>query len=959
MEMSRRSFLGTIAAGISSFAVAKPFTKLNNKLVSYINPPKEPLPGRWAFYASTCRECPAGCGMKLWHRDGRITKAQGLRDHPLNRGGLCPRGQASVQGVYDPDRVKAPCQMLSGHAKQISWEMAIQGAQEALRSAKPGRILVVSNLQTGSLASLMNDFARSIDARTPLFWEPLHVNPIRDAHRILYGRPVVPRYRLDQCTVLFSFSADFLETWISPVEFAREYAEIRSLKQPTLCRSVYFGPRLSMTAANTDSHVMITPGSERWAALHLARIIMDKDWAKDVTPAIRNLVNSVDPADLRKLHGIEQTRLEKLAYAFVSAPHSVALPGPLGTSGPVAVDTAIAVTLLNHVAGRIGASIDLDHPHALSSVADDHELERAIEDISADDVVLLHEVNIAFSRPALASKLRKAKSIIYLGTMSDETAEISNWVLPVDSYLENIGDYEPYKGLVSFIQPTMERVFDTRPAGDVLLALSRALGKPLATDFNAWHKSFWTKNSTGSYDAALERGGFLQDVVSLANRNEALSTIDYKFSPPEERVDKSRLTLWVWPTIMLYDGQLSNRGWLQETPEPVSALVWGTTADIHPSTALSLGLSQSDEIEIDGHNEEKTTFPVRITNDVAPDVIAVSFGQGHTALGKIARGVGANAFLLIERAPKTTLFGQVKVRRTGRKGQAFFSRAERDQHEREIVQWVELDKVRRMPPGSGNPLIMPLPEGYDPKRDVYPKREYKEHRWAMVIDLQRCIGCGACTVACYAENNLGVMGGEQVAKGREMTWLKVVRYQNDAEEGERRLGWIPMLCQHCDAAPCEPVCPVFAAVHNDEGLNAQVYNRCIGTRYCSNNCPYKVRRFNFLNVDWRKPLDRQLNPEVTVRTRGVMEKCTFCIQRIRAGEIRAKLEKRPVRDGDIEPACVDSCPTSALVFGDLMDAESRVTKATRLDPRRYHVLEDLNTKPGVTYLKKIKQKEIG
>jgi len=260
-----------------------------------------------------------------------------------------------------------------------------------------------------------------------------------------------------------------------------------------------------------------------------------------------------------------------------------------------------------------------------------------------------------------------------------------------------------------------------------------------------------------------------------------------------------------------------------------------------------------------------------------------------------------------------------------------------------------------MRPGDGDHLTLPLPEGYDPRKDVYAAREYKEHRWAMAVDLARCIGCGACAVACYAENNLPVRGERRLREGREAAWLQVVPYRNPGNP--KRLGFLPMMCQHCDAAPREPVCPVFASVHNPEGLNAQVYNRCIGTRYCANNCPYKVRRFNWLDVKFEEPLNLQLNPEVSVRARGVMEKCTFCIQRIRQAEYRAKREERALRDGEIQPACAQSCPTRAIVFGDLLDPKASVTELTRRDPRRYHVLEQINTKTAVTYLRRIKRQE--
>ncbi len=381
-------------------------------------------------------------------------------------------------------------------------------------------------------------------------------------------------------------------------------------------------------------------------------------------------------------------------------------------------------------------------------------------------------------------------------------------------------------------------------------------------------------------------------------------------------------------------------------------MAWTGLVDIHPDVAGRLGIATDDVVEL-SNGQGTVQAPARVTEDVAPGVAALAFGQGHTQMGRNADGRGANAFALLGAGA----FGRVSVRRTGRRASPSYEAATRDQHGRHEMQWVALSTVQKMKPGEGDHLIMPLPEGYDPHKDYYAPHIYPEHRWAMVVDLQRCIGCGACAAACYAENNLAVMGERPVLQGREMAWLKLIPYRDPDRPG--RIGFLPMLCQQCDAAPCEPVCPVFAAVHDHEGLNDQVYNRCIGTRYCSNNCPYKVRRFNWFNVERPEPLNLQLNPDVTVRCRGVMEKCTFCVQRIRRAEYRAKREDRPVRDGEIAPACVQTCPTRALVFGDLMNDEAEVTRLTRTDPRRYHLLEELNTKPAITYLRRIHRDERG
>ncbi|HEX2926544.1 MAG TPA: 4Fe-4S dicluster domain-containing protein, partial [Ruminiclostridium sp.] len=414
--------------------------------------------------------------------------------------------------------------------------------------------------------------------------------------------------------------------------------------------------------------------------------------------------------------------------------------------------------------------------------------------------------------------------------------------------------------------------------------------------------------------------------------------------------DENSLKLWFWPEITLFDGRFSNQGWMQEIPEPVSFVSWNSWIDISQSLAEKFKLSNNDIVELESGGV-KIEVPVNIIEGVKEDTIALPFGQGHTALGYNAKDRGVNAFRLLAANNFSNPVTGINIRRTEKHKPLAYMAETKEQHSRKVIEWIELEKLRDMAPEDAEHLVLPLSEGYQPDRDLYPAHYYKVHRWAMTIDLQACIGCAACTAACYAENNIPVVGEKEVERGRELTWMKVVPYRDD--EDKHKLGWIPMLCQHCDAAPCEPVCPVFAAVHNEEGLNAQIYNRCIGTRYCSNNCPYKVRRFNWFDPEFKAPLERQLNPEVTVRSRGVMEKCTFCVQRIKNAEYHAKNEGRKLAEGEIVTACQQTCPTNAIVFGDLLDNNSQVSKITRNDKRRYHVLEDLNTKPAVTYLKRI------
>jgi molybdopterin-containing oxidoreductase family iron-sulfur binding subunit len=635
----------------------------------------------------------------------------------------------------------------------------------------------------------------------------------------------------------------------------------------------------------------------------------------------------------------------------------------VGASGAEAVQLAEAVTLLNAAAGSFGTLIDLSLPHALSGAATEGRVAEFLEGLTPEDVLIIHKTNPVFTRPGSEDLIKKAGLVIYLGTLQDETASLADWFLPVHDDLESWGEYEPWAGIRGLMQPAMRPLSGSIDAGDLFirLAADRQLnlrtgpnGQPVGSTLE-WLQQRWQPQGRTGWEESLRRGGSWDERPSTDGTGATVMQTQLQLRPSagtEPKADEA--ALWLWPTIMLFDGRTANRGWIQEAPEPVSTLTWGSWVDIHPAMARLLKIRSGDLVEVRSPGKAGIQAPARVTDEIAEGAVAVPFGQGHTALGTTAAKVGSNAFLLLPVSGNGDgPFGRVVIGKTGRSEQMAFAMTSSDQHDRELLQWRGLDEAKTMKPG---PLVLPLPEGYTREQDLYRAHRHKNHRWAMAIDLQRCIGCGACAVACYAENNIAVVGKRRVREGRHLPWLRIVPYRRD-REGPPRIAWLPMLCQHCDSAPCEPVCPVFAAVNNEEGLNAQIYNRCIGTRYCSNNCPYKVRRFNWLNIAWKEPLTWQLNPEVTTRVRGVMEKCTFCIQRIRSGQHRAKLENRTLKDGEVQPACVQSCPAKVFTFGDLLDPRSQVTRITREDPRRYHVLEELNTKPAVTYLFRILQEE--
>jgi molybdopterin-containing oxidoreductase family iron-sulfur binding subunit len=432
-----------------------------------------------------------------------------------------------------------------------------------------------------------------------------------------------------------------------------------------------------------------------------------------------------------------------------------------------------------------------------------------------------------------------------------------------------------------------------------------------------------------------------------------------KFEPP-----KSGIAFAAMPSLRFFDGRGANKPWLCEIPDPLSRVAWQTPIHLNAETAAANGIRQEDIIELQSQFG-KLEAAVYVSDLVSPGLALMDIGQGHKAYGRYAKDVGVNPLQLLsaksypDSSGASLNLADVAIRKTGRTLKLASASGSRVQHGRTFALSVKLTDLQHPPAHKKTdltmghfPLTLPLPEGYDPKRDFYPPHDHLDYRWGMVVDLDKCIGCGACAAACYAENNIGVVGVERVLEGREMGWLSVERYHS--EEDMQKITFLPMMCQHCDNAPCESVCPVYAPHHSAEGLNNQIYNRCIGTRYCVQNCPYKVRRFNWYDWKWPEPMNQQLNPDVTVRSKGVMEKCSFCIQRIKEVRSIAKNEKRKIRDGEVIPACVQTCPTDALVFGSLMDKNSRVRKMVD-DPRAYQAIGYLNTKPAVIYLKKVTQ----
>jgi len=549
---------------------------------------------------------------------------------------------------------------------------------------------------------------------------------------------------------------------------------------------------------------------------------------------------------------------------------------------------------------------------------------------------------------------KRVPFVVWMGTVPDESAECAHLLLPIHHSLETWRDTFPRAGVHGLGQPVMQPVVASKSLGDVLIGLAnQSGGAPLPWKDSADAvKTEWARLGGGAPDPnganefwvkSLSEGGIYSDAtpVKVALKTDALKT-----GPGAPEVPK--LALHVYPHPFLYDGRGADKPWLQEIPEPVTQLVWDSWAEIHPDTAKEIGVASDQVVELRS-SEGVINVPVLVSERVARGTVAVPMGQGHTAYGRYAKDRGVNAFAMLR--PRHSHI-EVTARATGN-SQPNVSPAGYDYMlGRTFAEAVSIEQLaNHIAPKYQQEELPDAP--YEMYASYAPNRK---HMWGMTIDLNACTGCSACVAACYAENNVPIVGKEQVAVGRIMSWIRMDRYfpQPERTEPQPQLYLMPMLCQQCDHAPCEPVCPVFAAVHTDEGLNGQVYNRCVGTRYCENNCPYKVRRFNYFEPDWPEPSHLQLNPDVTARGVGVMEKCTFCIQRIVNTEITAKIEKRSLRDGEIISACAQACPTKAISFGDMKDPASAMMKRRDANKdRSYRSLEDLNTQPAIVYLRSV------
>ncbi|MCX2482262.1 TAT-variant-translocated molybdopterin oxidoreductase [Pedobacter sp. MR2016-24] len=956
----RRDFLKALGFGLGAVTLAACQPAPVHKSIPYLIKPEEVIPGIPNYYVSSFN----GQSVLVKTREGRPIKIEPNPNAGQFNCGTDATAQASVLDLYDVSKLKAPQLKADGDLADTTWAKvdAFVAAELAKVKASGKKIRIISSsVSSPSTKAVVADFTVAYPTTKHVQYDAVSYTGIIKANENSFGKAVIPKYNFDKADLIVSFGADFLGTWISGEEFTSQYIENRNYKtlaKGKMSRHFQFEAGMSLTGTNADTRLPIKLSEQGPALITLYNAVTGANLAGGVLP------NNTSAEKAIKLVGRELVQQKGKA---------------LVVCGSNDVSTQILVNAINAAIGSYGTTIDLDNP-SKRYAGNDAEFAELLNEMNRGEVgaVFFLDTNPAYdvvNTKAFTDALAKVPVKVSFADRSDETASLCDVIATNQNYLESWGDANTYEGTYSIVQPTINPVFNSRQAEQSLLIWSNAPVK----DYYQYVRNNWEKNilpalgktwndvlQTGVFAAAPKAAGTYTFNLSLAavapsvlNSSKALA---------------KDIELQVYESIPMRDGKYANNAFLQELPDPVSKVTWDNYIALAPKFAESKDIKEFDVVEIKGSNGYTITLPVLIQPGQAVGTASIALGYGRTKVGKAGDNVGKNAYPFVTFANGTLQYANtVTITKTG----ATYELAQTQTHHsfegRNIIREASFKEYVKNPAaGTGK-----HEEGHK-SYDLWDKYEKPGNNWVMAIDLNACTGCGSCIVACNVENNIPVVGRDEVRRRREMHWIRIDRYYS-FEEGDKsvseekeiahmenldRVSVVhqPMLCQHCDHAPCETVCPVLATVHSSDGLNHMAYNRCVGTRYCANNCPYKVRRFNWFNYWNDSRFDNYLNneftqlvlnPDVTTRSRGVMEKCSMCIQRIQGGKLQAKMEKRPLKDGDIKMACQEACSANAIIFGDGNDPNSEVSKALRSE-RIYYVLEEVNTQPGIGYMTKIR-----
>ncbi|KAF0198790.1 MAG: molybdopterin oxidoreductase iron-sulfur binding subunit [Bacteroidetes bacterium] len=929
---SRRNFLKFCGFSFATAAIASSCENPVKKAIPYLNKPEDVTPGMASHYATSYFDGSEYNSILVKVRDGRPIKIEGNTLSDVTKGGTTARVQASVLSLYDGlSRHKSP--MKKG--ADTNWASADAEISASLRtiSAAGGTIvLLTSNIISPATKKLIEEFKAAFPGVRQVVYDPVSASGILMANRDCYGQAVIPDYLFDKAEVIASFSADFLGTWLSPVEYTARYAQSRNLTngEKKLSYHIQFETGLTITGSKADKRVPVKPSEEAGLLLQLYNEIAAKA-GQATAPA-----------------GATHEAITALAGRLWESKGK-----SLVVSGSNDPNQQIMVNAINQLLENNGATIGFETP-LLTRQAIDNEMEELVGQMNAGSIgeLILWNVNPVYDyyKPeAFISGIGKVKLTVSFNPVMDETQEYVDYILPSHHFLESWDDAEPKRGFFSLSQPTIRPLFSTRQPQESLM---KWMGKE--GDYYSYLKNFWMtdilKAGETEWKTTLQGGVFQKETpaATAVTLNTAIVAPAAQALSASKKSDSIEISLY--QNLSMGNGMHTNNPWLMELPDPVSKICWDNFASLSQETAKALGVTAGNVLNING-----LEVPVFLQPGQAGGTISIALGYGHTRFGKVADGVGVNVYPLAtyENGTLRLYNAAAKVEMTDREYQLATTQMHGSMEGRPIVRETVLGSYLESP-DAGNELHAEFEKKHV---TLYKETEYKGHHWAMAIDLNACTGCSACVIACQAENNIPVVGKEEVMKTRIMHWIRIDRYYA-GDEKNPEVVFQPLMCQHCDNAPCENVCPVSATNHSSEGLNQMAYNRCIGTKYCINNCPYKVRRFNWFRYATNQKFDYNmnddlsrmvLNPDVTVRERGVVEKCSLCVQRIQEKKLLAKTENRPLQDGEILPACAQGCPSKAIVFGDLNDPQSRVSQLFK-DPRNYHLLEELHTLPKVGYL---------
>ena len=966
--MSRRDFLQ--AAGFTLSLVAMSGCDRAPKVTAlpFVTQPEGMVPGRTQQYASICAGCPAACGLLAGVRDGRPLKMEGMPEHPLSRGGLCGIGQALPLGLYDSHRLTQPL----ADGQPADWNDVDNAITQKLRDIDDngGTIrFVTSTVTSPTLKASIDAFLGPYTDAKHVTFDAVSCSAILDAHEKTHAARVLPHFKLDSAKVIVSFGADFLGTWISPVEFtaAWQTRRVPTEDHPEMSYHVQLEGRLSLTGGNADRRYRVSPTEYGTVLNHLATKIAKR-------------AQQSPPAGAIGSSAIADPDIEDMANRLWRARGESVV---LCDSQDVTVQ--ILVNFINQTLGNYGRTVDIERP-SRQRQGNDRDVLALVEELKAGQVSALFVAGTDLThnlpdRAAMAEAIGKATLVVSFAERVDDFASLANFVCPDHHPLESWMDAEPISGLVSIAQPTLHPLGETR---SILESLARWSGSnESAYDIlrSTWNRNILPRVESQPFQSFWDKAvhdGFVETspaAVSASEFQAQAVTMAEQQSPGDD------YALVLYSKVGLTDSRHAHNPWLQELPDPTTKVTWDNYVCVSPATAKKLSLTDGDLVRVATREDNYSVeLPALVQRGQHDAVVAIALGYGvrgtdrFSTIGPqwlesrptVAPGerVGKNVAGFIEAHDGELHYaaGGVTLTKTGGRRDLASTQehhtlelprnvAPRGAKVRNIVQKTTLAEFEKNPE-AGAPHMHPHPEtqlwAEDHPKDL--------HHWGLVVDLNKCTGCSACLIACQSENNVPVVGKDEVRRQREMHWIRLDRYYS-GDDDDVDVSHQPMMCHHCDNAPCETVCPVLATVHGTEGLNEQVYNRCVGTRYCANNCPYKVRRFNWFKYEREDPLQNLvLNPDVTVRTRGVMEKCSMCVQRIEEGKIAARQRDEPVADGQIQTACQQSCPAQAIVFGDMNDSESSVHHALE-DPRQYRVLEEFNFRPSVAYLRVVKNRD--